>query len=81
MTAKNVEPFSKQMLNPAKKNLESIKNKISHYIFSIYGNGDTIRIGKEVQCLLYWIFLIFFRIVFELSFKLIKVLKKSYLGY
>ena len=44
----------KKMLDPHKKLSVGRQKKISRspiYFFSIYGNGDTIRIGQEIQCL------------------------------
>ena len=47
-------PHNKNIVGQTKKNLfvaKKKKIKIPHLIFSIHGNGDTIRIGQEIQCL------------------------------
>ena len=44
----------KKMNPPALKNLMNLtpkKNLDRHYIFSFHGNGDSIRIGWEIQFL------------------------------
>ena len=48
---KNADPNQKISLDPLPKKIGDQKKNYQYRFFSAHGNGDTICIGQEIQCL------------------------------
>ena len=61
--------------NPSSKYIHIFGFRSPHYIFSLHGNGDSIQIGQEIQCLPYAFFFSFsFSFFYSGSHKLTSML-------